>query len=91
MCLSVPVRVLEVHDASWATVDMGGVTKRVSIDLIEDVSVGDYGLMHVGFAIQKVDEEDAQKTLALFEDMLALVSDPDSEVPASRPDPSSVP
>jgi hydrogenase expression/formation protein HypC len=90
MCLSVPVRVLEVHDRSWATVDLGGVTKRVSIDLIEDVSVGDYVLMHVGFAIQKVDEEDAQKTLALFEDMLALVSDPDSEVPA-RPDPSSAP
>ena len=84
MCLSVPVRVLEVQDRSWATVDMGGVTKRVSIDLVEDVSVGDYVLLHVGFAIQKVDEDEAQKTLALFDEMLALASDEPADAADDR-------
>ena len=90
MCLSVPVRVLEIHDQSWATVDMGGVTKRVSIDLIENVNIGDYVLLHVGFAIQKVDEEEAQKTLALFEDMLALTGEPGFEA-ATPADPNRDP
>lgn len=67
MCLSVPARVVEVHDLSWATVDVGGTSKRISIDLIEDVRVGEYVLLHVGFALQKVDEEAARETLALLE------------------------
>jgi hydrogenase expression/formation protein HypC len=70
MCLSVPVRVLEVHDAHWATVDMGGTSKRISIDLVEDVQPGEYVLLHVGFAIQKVDEEEARLTLELFDQMV---------------------
>ena len=71
MCLSVPARVLQVHDRHWATVDVGGTSKRISIDLVEDVQAGDYVLLHVGFALQKLDEEEAQGTLALFEEMLA--------------------
>ena len=70
MCLAVPVRVLEVHDASWATVEMGGASKRISTDLIDDVMPGDYVLLHVGFAIQKVDEDEARITLCLLEQMV---------------------
>ncbi len=70
MCLSVPARVLAVHDRHWATVDVGGTSKRVSIDLVEDVRSGDYVLLHVGFALQKVDEAEAKSTLDLFEEML---------------------
>ena len=70
MCLSVPARVLVVHDRHWATVDVGGTSKRVSIDLVEDVKAGEYVLLHVGFAIQKVDEAEARSTLDLFEEML---------------------
>jgi hydrogenase expression/formation protein HypC len=70
MCLAVPARVTEVHDAHWATVEVGGTTKRISIDLIEDVRIGEYVLLHVGFALQKVDEEEARKTLELFEEMV---------------------
>ncbi len=75
MWLSGPARVLEVHDRHWATVDVGGTAKRVSIDLIEEVEVGEYVLLHVGFAIEKVDEVEAAKTLDLFEAMLRAEAD----------------
>ena len=70
MCLSVPARVLEVHDAQSATVDVGGTSKRISIDLVEDVHAGDYVLLHVGFALQKIDEAEAASLLALFDEMV---------------------
>jgi hydrogenase expression/formation protein HypC len=70
VCLAVPVRVTEVHDRHWATVEMGGTTKRISIDLVEGVQAGDYVLLHVGFALQKMDEAEARATLALFDEML---------------------
>jgi hydrogenase expression/formation protein HypC len=69
MCLSVPARVVEVHDQHWATVDVGGAIKRVSIDLIEDVQPEEYVLLHVGFALEKINAQEAQATLAFFEDM----------------------
>ncbi len=69
MCLAVPARVTTVHDASWATVEVGGARKRISIDLVSDIEVGDYVLLHVGFALQKIDEEAALETLALLEQM----------------------
>ena len=75
MCLSVPARVVEVHDDHWATVEVGGTSKRVSIALVEAVQAGEYVLVHVGFAIQKVDEEEARLTLELFEEMLRAEAD----------------
>lgn len=72
MCLSVPARVVTVHDRHWATVDVGGTSKRVSIDLIDEVQVGEYVLLHVGFALQKIDEVEARKTLDLFDELLRL-------------------
>jgi hydrogenase expression/formation protein HypC len=69
MCLSVPARVVEVHDPHWATVDVGGTTRRVSIDLIDDVRVDEYVLLHVGFALEKINREEAEATLAFFDDM----------------------
>jgi hydrogenase expression/formation protein HypC len=71
MCLSVPARVVEVHDRSWATVDVGGTTKRVSIDLIDDVQPEDWVLLHVGFALEKIDQAAAAETLALLEEFAA--------------------
>ena len=70
MCLAVPARVIEVHDASWATVEVGGAIRRISTDLIDAVTPGEYVLLHVGFAIQKVDEEEARITLGLLEQMV---------------------
>lgn len=72
MCLGVPGRVLDVRDergTQMATVDFGGVTKDVCLAYTPQAQVGDYTLIHAGFAITMVDEESALKTLELFEQM----------------------
>jgi hydrogenase expression/formation protein HypC len=72
MCLAVPGKVLEIEDrdmTKMAKVDFGGVVKEVCLAYLPDVQVGDYTIVHVGFAIQKLDEESALETLALFESM----------------------
>jgi len=65
MCLGIPGKVLEV-EKNVAKVDVGGLLRDVSLDLCPDVSVGEYVLIHTGFAIQKVDEEEAKETLELL-------------------------
>jgi hydrogenase expression/formation protein HypC len=66
MCLAVPVRVVELLRGRHALVDAGGVRKEVSIALVNDVGVGDYVILHVGFALSKLDPVEAERTLALF-------------------------
>lgn len=67
MCLAVPAQVVELHEDNMATVSLAGVTRTVSLDLVEGVSVGDWVAVHVGFALHRLDEEEARATLALFE------------------------
>jgi hydrogenase expression/formation protein HypC len=70
MCLAVPGRVLsiaEVDGTLMADVDFGGVRKNVCLQYIPDAEVGEYVVVHVGFAIQRLDEASAQETLANFE------------------------
>ncbi len=72
MCLAVPGRVLstaEVDGTLMADVDFGGVRKEVCLQYIPDVSIGEYVVVHVGFAIQRLDEQSALETLANFERM----------------------
>lgn len=72
MCLAVPGRVLRLYDAddtAMSDVDFGGVTKQVCLEYTPDVLVGDYVIVHVGFALQKLDEESALATLANFEQL----------------------
>ena len=72
MCLGVPGRVEEVWEADgtrMATVDFGGVRKEVCLAYVPDVVVGDYTIVHVGFAITQIDEASAQETLALFHNL----------------------
>ena len=66
MCLAIPARIAAVDEDSLATVDILGVTRRVSIDLTPQAGVGDYVLVHAGFAIEVVDEQQAQETLDLI-------------------------
>lgn len=66
MCLALPARVLSLHDDGSATVDLGGVRQRVSMALVEGVGVDDYVVVHVGYALTRLDEDEAQRTLALF-------------------------
>ena len=72
MCLAIPVRVVELTGNDNALVDIGGVKKEISVALIESVAPGDYVIMHVGFAINSIDPAEAERTLALFEEMGVL-------------------
>jgi hydrogenase expression/formation protein HypC len=66
MCLALPVRVIERVGASDAIVDLGGIRKQISLALVDDVDVGDYVILHVGYALSRLDPEEAERTLALF-------------------------
>ncbi|MFZ1977673.1 MAG: HypC/HybG/HupF family hydrogenase formation chaperone [Bacteroidota bacterium] len=81
MCLAVPGKVLEIHsniEPVTGTVDFGGIRKNVSLELVPEVKVGEYVVVHVGFAISIVDEEDAMETLKLFEQMGEKLEDESS-------------
>jgi hydrogenase expression/formation protein HypC len=69
MCLAIPVKVVELLDGDQATVDVGGVRKEISLALVDGIAVGDYVILHVGYAIQKLDPQEAEKTLALFAEL----------------------
>jgi hydrogenase expression/formation protein HypC len=75
MCLGVPGKVEQIWDVEgtrMATVDFGGIRKEVCLAYVPEVEVGDYTVVHVGFAITKLDEESALETLRLFEQIGAL-------------------
>lgn len=69
MCLAIPVKVEKILAGDLAIVDLGGVKKQISIALIDDLKEGDYVILHVGYALCKIDPLEAQKTLALFNKM----------------------
>lgn len=71
MCLAIPGKIVEMVDAEnqIAKVDVGGVRRNVNIGMLDDISVGDYVLIHVGFAMSKVDEKEAEETLRLLQDL----------------------
>ena len=66
MCLAIPVRVEALLPDQMARVTLGGVSKVVSIALVEDVRVGDYVLLHVGYALTRLDPDEAERTLTLM-------------------------
>ncbi len=68
MCLAVPLRVKSI-DGTVAEVELSGVSRRISLILTPEASVGDYVLVHTGFAIGVLDEEEAQQTLALLAEL----------------------
>lgn len=71
MCLSVPSRIIQISEHNMATVDSLGVQRQISLDLMpEPVEEGDYVLIHVGFAMNKIDESDALASLQLFQHMM---------------------
>lgn len=75
MCLAIPAQISELHEGNMATVDILGVTREISVDLTPSVQVGDYVLVHAGFAIEVVDEQFAQETLDLIREFPDLVAD----------------
>lgn len=71
MCLAVPTQIIRILDNQTALTSLAGVEKEVSLALLQDdVQVGDFVIVHVGYALSKLDEEDAKKTLSYFEELL---------------------
>ena len=66
MCLALPARIVELRDGELAVIDMGGVRKEISLGLVENAAIGDWVIVHVGYALQKLDPAEAERTLAMF-------------------------
>lgn len=69
MCLAIPAKVVALQGPDQAVVDLDGVRKTISLAMVDDVAVGDYVIVHVGFALQKLDVAEAEATLALFREI----------------------
>ena len=69
MCLAIPARVIKRLDGDDAIIDAGGVEKRVSLALAPEAALGDYVIVHAGYAISRLDPEEALRTLELFAEM----------------------
>jgi hydrogenase expression/formation protein HypC len=76
MCLAVPVRVVSVLPNQWVEIEVGGVHSRVSVALFDSVAVGDYVIVHAGFAITRLDVDEAEKSLALFDEIAGYLGTP---------------
>lgn len=66
MCLAIPARIVEIMEDDACRVDLGGVRKEISLALVDGAQVGDYVIVHVGYALTKLDPEEAERTLSLF-------------------------
>ena len=76
MCLAIPALITSIEDKE-ADVDMGGISRRISLWLTPEVKVGDYVLIHTGYAINILDREEAKETLKLFEEYAGLAGGED--------------
>ncbi len=76
MCLAIPVRVSAILDDQRVEAEIGGVVTRVSTALVGDVAVGEYLIVHAGFAITRLNVEEAEKTLDLFDEIAAHLRGP---------------
>lgn len=75
MCLAIPAQIIEIFDNDQAIVDMGGVRKSISIALLDEIAVGDYVIVHVGYALNRLDQDEAAETLRLFAEMAGMADD----------------
>jgi hydrogenase expression/formation protein HypC len=69
MCLAIPVKVVSLLENDEAIVVLDGIRKKISLALVDDVYIGDYVILHVGFALHKLDPDEAAITLELFREM----------------------
>lgn len=78
MCLAIPAQILEIDQAAdTGTVSLGGVRRPVSLALIEDAEIGDFVLVHVGYALNKISVEEAERTLAMMREIGELAEQAD--------------
>jgi hydrogenase expression/formation protein HypC len=76
MCLAIPSKIVKIED-NVATIDVDGIKREASLLLIENPEVGDYVIVHAGFAINKINEEDALESLKLLKEAASLIFDND--------------
>jgi len=69
MCLAIPAKVTKLLDSNMAVADVGGIGRQISLALVDGVEVGDYVIVHVGYALSRLDPDEAEKTLKLFAEM----------------------
>jgi hydrogenase expression/formation protein HypC len=69
MCLAIPAKVVKLLGDGMADIELEGVVKEVSLDLLDGIEVGDYVIIHVGYALARLDPAEAERTLALFAEM----------------------
>ena len=69
MCWAIPAKIIQI-DGDVGKAELSGTVREVGLQLIDDLQLGDYVLIHAGFAIQKLDEQEAQETLRLWQEML---------------------
>ena len=72
MCLAIPSKIIEIDD-NIGTIDVDGVKRKASLLLLEEAKVGDYVIVHAGFAIHKIDEQAAMESLRLLKEAAALI------------------
>jgi hydrogenase expression/formation protein HypC len=78
MCLGIPGKVIEIYqvnDMKMGKVDFGGVIKETCLEFLPEIQVGDYTIIHVGFGISQLDEEEAQRTLEMLREMEMLADE----------------
>ena len=84
VCLAIPGKILEIQEAGplrSARVQFGGIVRQVSLNFVPEAGLGDYVMVHVGFALSRVDAEEAERTYKLLEEMGAL----EAELPPAEP------
>ena len=74
MCLAIPAKIVEINDG-MGTIDMDGTKREVSLLLLNDAQVGDYVIVHAGFAIHKIDESEAMESLKVLREMADIMDD----------------
>ncbi len=74
MCLAVPMKIIEINEDRTGIAESGGVSRKVNLKLLDACAVGDYVIIHAGFAIEKLDEEQAAKSVALFDELVREMS-----------------
>ena len=79
MCLAIPAQIVELRAGDNALVDLAGVRKEISLALVDDVVVGDYVIVHVGYALTRLDPDEAARTMPLFTELGQL----NGELPTS--------
>lgn len=69
MCLAIPGKILEINDENVASINFDGIIRNASLDMLTDAKIGDYVLVHAGFAIEIINDEEAQKTINLIQEL----------------------